>query len=129
MNKLLGLAAGSVLALSMTTLSATPSYLTTHNKTNVESNAWVNGHASPYPTKANSTNRVLWGMVQLACAPIIVDGKCSADVKMDSNKSKPVMLGRLTMDLKTGNITPKEVSGNGYHLTVNGPAEVTLTKE
>ena len=129
MNKLFSIAAGATLALAASATNATPMYLTTHNQTNVESNAWVNSNPSPYPTKPNSTKKVMWGMVQLACAPVIVDGTCSADVKMETDTANPVMLGRLSMKLLTGEITPKVVTANGYRLTVNGPAEVTLTKE
>ncbi|WP_367606213.1 hypothetical protein [Legionella sp. W05-934-2] len=129
MNKLIGLAAGATLALSSSAFAFTPMYLTTHNNTSVESNAWVNGQPSPYPTKPNSTKQVVWGLVQLACAPIIVNGTCSADVKMETNTAHPVTLGRLTMDLRSGVITPAVVAANGYRLTVNGPGEVTLTKD
>ncbi len=129
MNKLLSMTAGVVLGLSATVSNAVPFYLTTHNNTGVESNAWVNGHPSPYPSQPFSTNKVMWGLVQLACAPIIVNGTCSADIKMETDTPNPVMLGRMTMKLNNGDITPKSLVSNGYRLTVNGSAELTITKE
>ena len=46
---------------------------------------------------------------------------------MGTNTASPVLLGMVTLDLVSGLITPSQVSGNGYTLTVNGPGETTLS--
>lgn len=118
-----------VLSLSAATALAIPAFLTTHNNTNVESNAFVAGVPSPYPTAANSTRQVYWNMVRMACYGHTTNGKCTALIKMASNTNNPVDLGVVTMDLDTGEISPKKLSANGYSMTVTGIAEATLTKD
>ncbi len=110
---------------------AAPSYLITHNHTDVESNAYIDGTlASPYPTKAHADNSVNWLAVRMACIGRTTNNKCKALIKMATNTSNPVILGWLEMDLSTGDITPKQVQGNGYTLTVNdNPGEVTLSQD
>ena len=41
-----------------------PSALVTHNTTANQSNAYINGTASPYPTAAHSDGRVPWMMLR-----------------------------------------------------------------
>jgi hypothetical protein len=121
----------SAIALSISAFaaSAAPTYLTTHNLTSEESNAYVAGVHSPYPTPAYQTRQVYWNMVRLACyAHSTPDGKCTATIKMATNTSNPITVGDLTLDLSSGDITPKYLSGNGYTFTVNGPGEATITK-
>ncbi|MFA6302621.1 MAG: hypothetical protein WC627_05750 [Legionella sp.] len=118
------------LILTAATSFAMPEHLTTHNLTNTESNAFVAGHIpSPYPTPANSSRQVYWNMVRLACFGYTTDNKCSALIKMDTNTPNPVELGTVTMDLTTGDIQPKQMSNNGYTMTVNGPGETTITRD
>ena len=118
------------LSLSAVTAFAAPTYLTTHNNTNEESNAFVAGTIpSPYPTPANSTREIYWNLVKLACYGNTVNGKCPASVKMATNTKNPIEIGMLTMDLSTGDITPKQISNNGYTLTIVGPGEATITKD
>jgi hypothetical protein len=109
---------------------AVPPSLITHNLTNVESNAYVAGSIpSPMPSKANSNTVVPWLVVQMACYGRTTNDLCPATIKMASNTANPVTLGNVFMNMKTGQITPAHVSGNGYTLTVNGPAEATLTRD
>lgn len=118
-----------VLSLSAVTAFASPAFLITHNNTGAESNAFIAGTIpSPYPTAANSTRQIRWNMVKLACYGHATANKCPALVKMATNTDKPVDLGMMTMDLDTGDITPKKLSSNGYTLTINGPGEATITK-
>lgn len=117
------------LSLSAVTAFASPTYLTTHNNTNDESNAYIAGTIpSPYPTKANSTNQLHWNLVKLACFGHSVAGKCPALIKMSTNTNTPIELGMVSMDLDTGDISPKQLSANGYTFTVNGPGEATIEK-
>lgn len=118
------------LSLSAATVFAMPEYLITHNDADVTSNAYVAGTIpSPYPTEAHSTRKVYWNMVRLACFGNTQDNKCSALIKMATDTDSPIELGYVSMDLTTGDITPKTLSSNGYTLTVNGPGETTLTKD
>lgn len=123
----------SAIALSLsavTAFAAAPKYLTTHNNTNVESNAFVAGTIpSAYPTPADSTREIYWTLVKVACYGHTVEGKCPALIKVATNTSSPVEIGMLSMDLSTGDITPKQISKNGYTVTINGPGEATITKD
>lgn len=117
------------LGLGVTAAFASPAYLITHNKTNEESNAYIDGTiASPYPTAANSTRQIYWNLVRMACYGHSTGNKCSAVIKMASNTTNPITLGTVTMDLVSGDITPKTLTSNGYTITVVGLAETTITK-
>lgn len=130
MNLLLKSLSALTLSLSaVVAVAASPTYLTTHNNTNEESNAYIAGTIpSPYPTKPNSTKQVYWNMVKIACYGHASNGKCPALVKMATNTDSPIELGTMIMDLATGDITPKKLSNRGYTLIVNGPGEATITK-
>ncbi len=107
---------------------AEPQYLITHNRTNVDSDAYIDGTLpSGHPTKANSDGKVIWGLVKFICFGHIVNNSCSALIKMETNTSHPVVLGTVSMNLSTGDITPKSLVANGYAMNVNSPGEVTLT--
>lgn len=106
---------------------AAPKQLITHNHTNVESNAYVDGViASQHPTKANSDNKVFWASVKVACFGRTKNNECRALIKMATDTKNPVELGWATINLVTGEITPKYISSNGYHLEVDGPGETSL---
>ncbi|MCC5791145.1 MAG: hypothetical protein JJT82_00845 [Legionellaceae bacterium] len=118
-------------ALLSGTAIAAPQYLITHNTTNVESNAYIDDVIpSRHPTKANTTNKVLWGLVKLACVGRVVNDQCKAMILMETNTNHPVELGQMSMNLKTGEISPASgLRKNGYALSVNGPGEVTLSQD
>jgi hypothetical protein len=110
-------------------LTAAPAFLMTHNKTDSESNAYIDGTIpSIYPTKKQSDSKVFWNMVRVACYGHLKGNICTALIKIDSNTPNPIDIGYVYMDLTTGDITPKQVNGNGYTITVNGPGETTITK-
>lgn len=130
MNFMLKSLSALALTVSLSTAFAAPVYLTTHNHTNKESNAFVAGTIpSPYPTAANSTRQVFWNMVRIACYGHMVNGRCPAVIKMATDTANPIIVGTVSMELDSGDISPKQVSGNGYTLTVNGPGEATITKD
>ena len=109
---------------------AAPKQLVTHNYTDVESNAFINGViGSQHPTKAHSDNKVFWPSVKLACYGHVTNNLCTALIKMETDTDNPIDLAWVTVDLLTGEITPNEVSNNGYKLVVNGPGETSLYKE
>lgn len=118
------------LSLAAATALAAPAYLTTHNNTDVESNAYVAGTIpSPYPTNAKSTRQVYWNMVRMACYGHSSSGKCAALIKVATNTANPIDIGTVTMDLETGDISPKQISNNGYTLVINGPGEASINKD
>lgn len=108
-----------------------PMYMVTHNQTDVQSNAYIDGTIpSPYPTQPKSDKKVLWTMVRFACiGHTDSNNTCKALVKIATNTDHPIDLGTMSMDLESGDITPKHLAAQGYNLTVNGPGEVTLTKD
>lgn len=129
MNHLLKLTSSLALILFAATVFAAPKHLITHNSTDVESNAFVAGTIpSQHPTKPHSDGKVFWTAVKLACFGHSIDGKCTALIKMATNTANPITIGTLTMDLYSGDITPLQLSENGYTITVNGPGETTLSK-
>ncbi len=124
----------SAITLGLSTFAAfaTPTHLTTHNNTTEESNAFIAGVPSPYPTAPNKTRQVFWNLVKMACyghTPDKDKNKCEATIKMATNTASPITIGTLSMDLATGDINPKELSAKGYTLTVNGLGETTITKD
>ena len=131
MSRLGKILATTTLVLSSQVALAAPSFLITHNHTAFESNAFIDGapKGSPYPTKAYADNSVSWLAVRMACIGHTTNNKCNALIKMATNTPDVVTLGWLEMDLVSGEINPKEVQGNGYTLTVNGPGEVTLSQD
>ncbi|MCX7117719.1 MAG: hypothetical protein NTW94_07445 [Legionellales bacterium] len=109
-------------------LAVAPKQLLTHNLTDFESNAFIDQTIpSNHPTKAHSDGKVFWTFVKMACFGHTTDGKCTALIMMKTDTSDPIPLGTVTLELETGDITPKELSGNGFTLTVNGPGETTIT--
>lgn len=125
--KYLPLTLAASLLMASTAALAAPKHLITHNRTNYESNAYVaDSIPSQHPTKANSDGRVFWGFVRMACQGNTVEGKCPALVKMATNTSNPIEIGRLYLDVETGEITPKQLSVNGFTIIVNGPGETTI---
>jgi hypothetical protein len=124
--------AALALSLAAATALAVPAYLITHNNTDLESNAYIAGTIpSPYATPAHDFRKVYWTMVRMACYGHTTDKKkikCSALIKVGTNTPNPIDVGTVVMDLETGDITPKQISNNGYTLIVNGPGEATLNK-
>ncbi len=129
MNRFIKHLTAGALSLLAAAAIAAPKQLITHNTTDSESNAFVDDIiASQHPTKPHSDGKVFWTAVKMACFGHTIDGKCTALIRMDTNLPTPIDVGHVTMDLETGDITPKQVSNNGYTITVNGPGETTLSK-
>jgi hypothetical protein len=127
MSRSKNLLIAAAFGMCSTAALATPIMLITHNTTDLESNAYVAGTIpSNYPSKPHSDNKVSWVAVKMACFGHTQNGTCSALIKMATNTPYPIELGTVIMDLKTGDITPKQISANGYTLIVNGPGETTL---
>lgn len=111
-------------------LATPPSMLVTHNTTDLDSNAFIEGTIpSNHPTRAHSDNRVSWLAVKMACFGHTQANKCPALIKVGTNTASPIDIGMVVMDLMTGDISPKQLSANGYTLIVNGPGETTLIKD
>ena len=119
-----------ILSLIAATAIAAPKHLITHNNTDLESNAFIDGTIpSQHPTKPHSDNKVFWTAVKLACFGHTVNNRCSALIKMGTNTPNPIDVGVLTMDLNSGDINPKVIKANGYTIIVNGPGETTILKD
>ncbi len=130
MNLMLKSISAIALNLSVVTAFAAPAFLITHNNTDVQSNAYVNGTIpSPHPTPAHATRQVYWNMVRMACFNHTTNGKCSALIKMATDTSNPIEIGYVSMELNTGDISPKLLSNNGYTVIINGPGEATINKD
>ena len=128
MNRLLKNMTVGAMSLFAATAIAAPKQLITHNTTDVESNAYIDGTIqSQHPTKAHSDGKVFWTAVKMACFGHTIDGKCTALIKMADNTPNPIIVGTVTLNLDTGDITPKQLSANGYTITVDGPGETTLS--
>ncbi len=127
MNRLIKhLTVGALIIFAATAIAA-PKQLITHNTTDAESNAYIDGTIpSQHPTKAHSDGKVYWTAVKMACFGHSVDGKCNALIIMETNTPTPVTVGTLTLNLDSGDITPKQLTANGYTITVNGPGETTI---
>ena len=120
--------AGALCLFAATALATPPKQLITHNTTDYESNGFIDGSIpSQYPTKPRSDGKVAWTAVKLACFGHTVDGKCSALIKIATNTAKPIEIGTLSLDLNTGDITPKYLSANGFSITVTGLGETTIS--
>jgi len=130
MNVILKSVTAIALSLSAAASFAAPIYFTTHNNTDKQSNAFIAGTIpSPYPTAPHATKQVYWNMVRFACFGHTTNGKCDALVKMATDTDNPIVVGSLSMDVASGDISPKTLSGNGYTITINGPGEATITKD
>jgi hypothetical protein len=57
-----------------------------------------------------------------------VNGQCAALIKMATNTANPIEIGTLQVDVNSGEITPHQLSTNGFTITVNGPGETTISK-
>lgn len=110
-----------------------PMYMVTHNQTDVQSNAFIDGTIdSGHPTQPRSDKKVLWSLVHIVClGHIDSNNACKALVKVATNTRDPITLGTMSMNVLTGDITPKQLTDKSdrYLLTVNGPGEVTLTQK
>lgn len=99
---------------------AAPKELIIHNMTELESNAFINDSLpSPVPTRAHSINHVPWMMVMMLCAgQSTPEGLCPATIKMATNTMNPITVGNVVLNIKTGEISPSVISGNGFQMTV-----------
>ncbi len=123
----------SCLFAATSAMAAPPKQLITHNDTDFESNAYVAGTIpGRYPTRAHSDNYVNWAEVRMACFGHVTNNQCPALIRLGTgahDNMTPLDLGMVSVNLSTGNITPKVLHAYGYTLTVNGPGETTLSQD
>lgn len=131
MKQLMNTIAAVTLSFATTiAIAAAPKQLITHNNTDVESNAYIAGIVpSQHPTKPHSEHTVPWAAVRMACFGHTTNGKCWAIIKMATNTGNPIELGKVTIDLETGEITPAQFSANGYTFASIAPGETLLTQD
>ncbi|KTD10730.1 hypothetical protein Lgra_1696 [Legionella gratiana] len=128
MNLIFKSFSAALFSLSAATTFAAPEHLITHNNTSEESNAYIAGAPSLYPTPANTTKKVFWNLVKLACYGHTTNGKCSASIKMATNTPNPIDIADVTLDLNSGTITIDKQKDYNYIFTINGPGEATIEK-
>lgn len=109
--------------------AAAPKRFTTRNYTPYQSNAKVINSWSPFPTPAGSESSpseksVPWVGLKLLCGFSATE--CTAEIWMKTDTDSPVFVGDGTMDLSTGDITPKELTNNGFTLTTPGPGIIEI---
>lgn len=107
--------------------SGTPQYLITHNKTPYQSMTYVDGRISlPKVSDPSSDTAILWLTVNKLCYGRTASNKCPLVIKMRTDSGYPFDLGVIYVDLKTGEINPKQLSNNQVTLKVNNVGEFTL---
>jgi hypothetical protein len=119
------------LSLGISSAFAAPTFLTMTNNTQEQSNAFIAGTIpSAYPTAPNSTGKVYWNLVRLACyGHTTPDGKCPAVIKMATDTPNPITIATVAMDLASGEITVQSATGQGgYLFTVKGPGMAEVNK-
>lgn len=108
---------------------AAPAYLYTHNDTDLTAGAFVNGTIPPqHPTKPHSSSKIYWSLIKLVCSYNPKQPTCHATIKLGNNNNYTIEIGEVAINLDTGDITPKEISNNGYRVSVMGPGEALITK-
>ncbi|WP_133138541.1 hypothetical protein [Legionella genomosp. 1] len=115
------------LGLSSPSALASPDSMIIHNTTNLISNAFVDEMPGPRPTLPHSTSKVSWFIVQGGCRKHKTEA-CPAVFKMAIDKSKPIVVGTLYIDIITGVITPVHLEGNGFTIDVDAPGEITISE-
>lgn len=129
MNLIFKSFSAALLSLSAVTTFASPEFLITHNNTNEESNAYIAGVPSPHPTPANTTKKVYWNMVKLACYGHAPGGKCRATIKMATDTATPKDVADVILDVNSGVITLEKHKNPGYEFIIHGPGEATIRKK
>ncbi|ARG99673.1 hypothetical protein [Legionella micdadei] len=128
MNRMLKGLVVTALGLSTTVALANPTNLVIRNTTKVEMNEYIDGIIPAIPTPPESKGTVPWNLIRMACYGYTVNNKCSALIKLATDTNRPFNLGTITIDIETGEISPKSITGpKGYKFTVTGAGEATLT--
>lgn len=118
------LALASSIVLASFSTHAAPSYLITDNQTDAVSNAKVNGFWSPHPSAAHTVNKVAWGKVEIIC---MWSSTCKAGIYMNPKEKNEVYVGDLTLNTRTGDVSPSSISAKGYTVEVTGTATTKIT--
>lgn len=108
---------------------ASPKAMVIHNLSDTITNAYVDGVAGPEPTEPNATSRVRWFIVKAGCRKHTNEGICPVVIKMDIESDSPIVVGTIYIDLESGMISPQKISGNGFAVTADGPAEVSVKND
>jgi hypothetical protein len=129
MNRFIPITATLAFGLFTSVAFAAPKFMTTHNLSNVQTNAFVDGVPGPAPTNPDASSQVSWMFVKIGCKAHAAEGICPAVIMMATNTPAPIELGTVYVNLESGDITPSRLSGGGYTLTVNGPGEITVSND
>jgi len=108
MNRLFKILSATLLTLTTASVLADKpiTYIFTDNRTDLESNAFIEGMPSLHPTPANKTSKVGWSEVSMACHFHAPQDICTATIKMGTNnRATEVVIGTASINMKTGEIT------------------------
>jgi hypothetical protein len=108
--------------------NATPSHLITHNTTDLPSNSYIDGASVTEPTKPHSDKKVAWAFVKMICFGHTTNNQCEAEIRLLPEGKAPIVLGKMSVNLSTGEILPAVLTSEGYQLKVVNLGEVTLSK-
>lgn len=116
------------LCLSVTPIIySAPQVLTTHNQTNYQAIAYVDGKISlPKIAEPLSDSSISWVTVNRLCYGRTVNNKCPLVIKMKGLSSYSFDLGVIYMDLNSGEITPKQITFNHIQLNAHNTGELSL---
>lgn len=111
-------------------INVQPRDFVTKNYTPYQSNAKIKFAFSPFPTPPGTAdvpaiNRVPWKGLKLIC---LFQTECSAYIymKTDLPASQHVLVGEGKLNTITGEITPKEMSNNGFKVTSPEPGVIEI---
>ena len=122
---------GSVFAaLTATAFADEPTELTTYNNTNAWVSAKISGFPSHDPMTPHSERHRAWWKLRVACYASQKDDICTATIILRKNESDEngSILGDMSINMKSGEITPKQLRNDLYTLRVNDIAKVTITE-
>lgn len=100
-----------------------PDYFVVHNDIKFVSKARAYGQWSQ-PVAAHTVANIPWAAVDALCKHKTV---CKGQIFVFKGNHKKVKAGSLSINTNTGAIVKKK-DKNGFHISVNGPADVTLSR-
>ncbi|MFY7698187.1 MAG: hypothetical protein ACOVQX_05180 [Legionella sp.] len=127
MNRLTKFLCTASLVLPLSAAFATPEYLTTENRTNATTKAYLFGQLPPqHPVKPGKTYHLPWSKIKMLCIGLKT---CHATIKMSGDPTKPeTEVGSLKLEIETGIITPAIIINNGYKVEVVDIAHIVISE-
>lgn len=105
------------------------SKITIDNQCDLEARAYIASLPTPTPSAPGKITSISWPAVLSACSGHTSNNICPATIKLATNTSQPFLLGDVSINIKTGVITPSTLSSQGYTMNVVGLGSVRLSKD